>query len=113
VLGFLMGFDHLEDLETLLEERNIWPEMHGESMAKNGSRELLASLKLRLKLATSLDLRHESPDNCDMIPLPPQAGAIPLPPAPQDPPVLADVVRAKHYKRSVEEAIGELCLLVL
>ncbi len=32
---------------------------------------------------------------------PPQAGAISLPPVPQDPPVLADVVRAKYYKRSV------------
>ncbi|KAF8347962.1 hypothetical protein F5887DRAFT_954955 [Amanita rubescens] len=37
-----------------------------------------------------------------MIPLPPQAGTIPLPPAPQDPPVLADIVHAKYYKRSVE-----------
>ena len=52
-----------------------------------------------------------SPDN--MIPLPPQAGAIPLPPAPQNPPVLEDVVHAKYYGRRVETAIGKLCLVVL
>ncbi|EDR15936.1 uncharacterized protein LACBIDRAFT_321028 [Laccaria bicolor S238N-H82] len=39
------------------------------------------------------------------IPLPPQAGAAILPPAPQDPPVLADVVRAKYYLRSVETSV--------
>lgn len=32
----------------------------------------------------------------------------PLPPAPQDPPVLADVVRAKYYERRVETALGRL-----
>jgi len=48
-----------------------------------------------------------------MIPLPPQAGGIPLPPAPQDPPVLADVMHAKQYKRSVDSVTGEFYLIIL
>lgn len=42
-----------------------------------------------------------------MIPLPPQAGAVPLPPAPQNPPTLGDVIRARSYQRDVEVAAGE------
>ena len=41
------------------------------------------------------------------ISLPPQAG-IPLPPAPQDPPVLGDVIHARHYERHVEIGHGKL-----
>ena len=41
-----------------------------------------------------------------MILLPPQVGAVPLPPAPHDPPDLADVVCAKYYEKSIEVATG-------
>ena len=51
--------------------------------------------------------------SADMIPLPPQACAIPLPPAPQDPADFADVVLARSYQKSVDVAAGELHLVVL
>lgn len=47
-----------------------------------------------------------------MVLLPPQAGAVPLPPAPQDPPVLADVVHAKYYERDIEVAFCKFYLSI-